>query len=99
MTDYELKKQAKLTAMYLVEAIKADSELMDVMFPPKYLDIEEAADFLKMPVGTLYHKIDEIPHTKIGKRLMFSDRALVRYVERQNSQGEVVTIEPMRMVM
>lgn len=49
MTDYELKKQAKLTAMYLVEAIKADSELMDVMFPPKYLDIEEAADFLKMP--------------------------------------------------
>lgn len=82
MTDYELDKLARKQALYLKEAMKADDLLLDLIYPPRYMNIEEAADFLRMPVNTVYSKKDEIPHVKIGKRLIFKDRALVRYVER-----------------
>lgn len=101
MTDYELQKNARLTAKYLIEAMKQDDELLDLIFPPRYLNIEEAAEMLRMPVGTIYQKVDEIPHTKVGKRLIFSDRALVRYVERVKKEHGSQTVEmvPLRKVM
>lgn len=85
MTDYELKKLAKLQAQYLAEAIKQDEELLDLMFPPRFMGIEEASEFTGIPVGTIYQKIKEIPHSKQGKRLVFSDRALTRWIKRQSS--------------
>ena len=101
MTDYELNKNARLTAKYIVEAMKEDDKLLDLIFPPKYLNIEEAAAMLRVPIGTLYQKVDEIPHTKVGKRLIFSERALVRYVERMGDSraSQETEIVQMRKVM
>jgi excisionase family DNA binding protein len=82
MTTYEMTKIAKLQAAFLVDAIKDDNDLADVMFPPKCLNIEEAAEYLRIPVSTLYNKIGEIPHEKVGKRLVFTDRGLMRWVKR-----------------
>ena len=78
MTDYEMRKIAKMQAMYLVEALKTDNELMDLVYPPRLMNIEEAAEYLRIPVNTLYQKVNEIPHEKVGKRLVFSDRGLIR---------------------
>lgn len=83
MTDYEMRKIAKYQSEYLVEALKEDEELLNLMFPPKLLNIEEAAEMLRIPVGTLYNKINEIPHEKVGKRLVFTDRGLMRWMKRK----------------
>lgn len=83
MTDYELKKLAHLQAQYLAEALKTDEELADILFPPKMMGIDEAAEFVGIPKDTLYKKINEIPHEKVGKRLIFTDRGLTRWVKRK----------------
>jgi len=94
MTDYEARKIAKYQSEYLVEALKEDDELLDLIFPPKLLNIEEAAEMLRVPVGTLYNKINEIPHEKVGKRLVFTDRGLVRWMKRKVGHNEkVIPIE------
>lgn len=82
MTDNELKKLAMMQAQFLAEELMSNKELLDKVFPPKYLDIKEAADYLHIPVGTLYHKTGEIPHSEIGKRVIFSQRDLDEYVRR-----------------
>lgn len=94
MTEYEMRKIAKMQAEYLAAMLKEDDELADLLYPSKYLGIEQAAEFINSTVGTIYHKLDEIPHSKNGKRLVFSERALVRYIERQGYKGKIVKIEP-----
>ena len=83
MTNYELDKLAKGVAKYLVEEIKSNDELLDTIFPPKTMDIREAAVFLKIPVNTLYQKAGKgkIPYIKTGKRLLFTDRGLMRWLQ------------------
>jgi hypothetical protein len=83
MTNYELEKMAKLTAKYLIEELKRDDSLIDSLLPPKFMNIQEASIFTGLPIGTIYQKINQIPHTKCGKRLIFSDRALARWMNRQ----------------
>lgn len=82
MTEYEMRKMAKMQAEYLMTALKSDDELLDLMYPPRLMNIEEAAEYLRIPVGTLYQKASEIPHEKVGKRLIFSDRGLIRWMKR-----------------
>ena len=82
MTDYEMKKQAKMQAAYLVEALKNDDELLDMVFPPKLLNLQEASELSRIPESTIKHKISEIPHFKAGKRLVFTDRGILRWMKR-----------------
>lgn len=83
MTDYECRKIAKMQAEYLVEALKKDDELLDLMYPPMRMGFVEAAEFLGIPIGTLRHLTNEIPHVKVGKRILFTDRALTRWLMRK----------------
>lgn len=100
MTEYECRKIAKMQAEYLVEALKNDEELLDLMFPPKFMGIDEAAAFVGLPKSTLYQKISQIPHTKQGKRLIFTDRALSRWVKKKESVSVKMEIQPaLRKVM
>ena len=85
MTDYECRKVARYQAEYLAEILKTDSELLDLLYPPRFMGIEEAAMFCSLPMKTLYNKIGEIPHEKVGKRLVFSDRGLTRWMKRKPS--------------
>ena len=88
MTDYELRKLAKMQAEYLADALKKDDELLDMMFPPRPMNIEEAAAFMRIPVGTIYQKVQEIPHYKVGKRLVFTDRGMIRWMKRCDTDCE-----------
>ena len=94
MTDYECRKIAKMQSEYLIKALKEDDELLDLMYPPKFMGIEEASVFTGIPVNTLYQKVCEIPHEKVGKRLIFSDRALTRWIKRKPSVAEKIEMQP-----
>lgn len=83
MTNYELDKLAKGVAKYLLEEIKSNDDLLDTLFPPKTMDIKEAATFLRLPIGTLYQKAREIPHLKAGRKLLFTNRGLMRWLQKQ----------------
>lgn len=50
------------------------------------LDLEGAAQYLKMPVSTLYKKCNnrEIPHSKPGKTLCFLRSELKAWIERHS---------------
>lgn len=98
MTEYEMRKIAKMQAQYLVEALKTDDELMDLMYPPRPMNIEEAAEYLRIPVNTLYQKASEIPHEKVGKRLIFTDRGLMRWIKR-SCRDNAVEIQMRRSAM
>ena len=94
MTDYELQKLSKLVAKNLVQSIKDDDELIDELYPPRFMGLKEAAVFCCLPENTIYAKIGEIPHQKVGKRLIFSDRALTRWIKRKPSVSEKIEIQP-----
>ena len=99
MTNNEMDMIAKKQAEYLVAAIKADTELQDLLFPPRLMSIEEAADFLRIPVATLYCKINSVPHRKFGRRLLFSDRELMRWINSNQSASEIELKPAIRKVM
>lgn len=88
MTDNELNKLARLQAMYLAEELKGNRELLDKVFPPKLMDIDEAADYLRIKKKTVYMKIREIPHSKIGRSLVFNQRDLAEYAGSKRESAE-----------
>lgn len=81
-----MRKIAKMQNEYFIESLKNDSDLLDLVFPPKLMSIEEAAEFTRIPISTIYKKCDEIPHEKVGKRLVFTDRGLIRWMKRCSRQ-------------
>lgn len=88
-----MQEIAKMQAQYFAEAIKNDEELLDLMFPPRTLDVKEAAEYLHISVDRLYHIIDEVPHHKIGKKLLFSERSLMKWIKSNEEKEPVRVIE------
>ena len=83
MTNNEIDKLSKSIATELLHRISEDANLLDVIFPPKCMNISEAAEYTRVPINTIYAKINEIPHMKIGRRLVFSDRELIKWMKQQ----------------
>jgi excisionase family DNA binding protein len=54
-----------------------------------YLTIEEAAELLRVKVSWLYERtrLNEIPHTKLGKYLRFDRDELMAWVEQFRRDG------------
>lgn len=66
----------KLVRPLVVEQLKVvTSEVIDETF-----GIKEAAKYLGCKEKTIYNKIKEIPHFKIGRTLRFSRLALDEYI-------------------
>jgi len=61
--------------------------------PEKFLNIQEAAQFLNLSVPTIYSKVSkgELPVMKRGKRLYFSNTELIEYIKegRKKSYAEI----------
>lgn len=83
MTNYELEKLSKGIASEIIRQASVDEELLDLILPPRIMNSTEAAEYMKIPVSSLYQKIAEIPHMKIGKRLIFTDRGLIRWMKKE----------------
>lgn len=84
MTSHEMRQMADMIAISLTERLKEDDELLERIYPSKPMSIDEAAKWTGIPVGTLYQKMDEIPHSKIGKRLLFTERGLQSWIKKNN---------------
>lgn len=69
------RKDARMIAEELFALMQKEKAV-----PERYLNAKEAAELLGMPLGTLYHKVGGIPHTKVGKRLRFTESTLRRYM-------------------
>lgn len=52
----------------------------------KLYTVPEAAEFLRIPVNTLRKHIPEIKRSKIGRRLIFSEESLIKYLESKSSK-------------
>ena len=61
--------------------------------PERFLNIEEAADFLRLAIPTVYSKVSrgELPVMKRSKRLYFSRTELLDYLKegRKKSNAEI----------
>jgi DNA binding domain, excisionase family len=69
------RKDARMIAEELFALMQKEKAV-----PERYLNAKEAAELLGMPLGTLYHKVGGIPHTKVGKRLRFTESTLRKYM-------------------
>lgn len=86
MTSYEMRQMADMIANSLAERLKDDDELLERLYPSKPMSIDEASEWLGIPVGTLYQKKDEIEHSKVGKRLVFTKRSLSKWLKSKDSE-------------
>jgi len=80
MTNYELEKLTKGIAAEIIRKATEDERFLDILVPPRILNLEEASAYTKLPKNTLYAKVSSIPHMKKGKRLLFSERSLYRWM-------------------
>lgn len=55
---------------------------------PEYLDIEEAAQFTKLKVNTIYQKVckNTIPNIHVGRKVIFKKSDLINWIENQKTQ-------------
>lgn len=97
MTDIELSKMASMIADSLAERLKDDDELLERVFPSRLMSLEDAAKYTGLSESTIKHKIDEIPHSKIGKRLVFTERGLAKWIK--NNGVSAARTAPLRIVM
>lgn len=75
------RKECKMIAEELMGLFVKHGMKPTMLAPERYMNVREAAAYLSMPVSTLYKKVDEIPHVKKGRRLVFAESALREYVE------------------
>jgi excisionase family DNA binding protein len=80
-----------------VEALLKD-KAKDSNVAHDFLSAPQAADFLKLKLGTIYKKAEkgELPHSRSGKRkLLFSKKDLVEYVARRKvMSSEEISEQP-----
>ena len=77
MDSKDLKTLANQVGHCLFELMRDNGYLDDKVF-----DSSEAAQFLNMSRYTLYNRLDEIPHTKDGRRIRFFKSDLIKYLRR-----------------
>lgn len=88
MTNYEITQLSRLIAKNLAEILKTDEELADMLYPPRLMGVEEASQYVGWPTSTFYKRISEIPHSRQGRRLVFSERALYRWMMRKGISSD-----------
>ena len=71
MTGTELKSLAS----YIVDEMENRGLLKDRM-----MDIVEVSEYLHMPISSIYQS--KIPRKRVGKRLLFSERDLQKWIRK-----------------
>lgn len=47
------------------------------------MNIQEASQYLHIPLNTLYKRYQDIPHLKIGNRILFCKKRMNEWLEEQ----------------
>lgn len=69
MTTNELKS----LATFIVDEMESRGMIQD-----RYMDVVEVSQFLHMPISSVYQS--KIPRRRVGKRLLFSEREVRRWL-------------------
>lgn len=77
LTHYQMNQLAEMVA----EKMLAKLDARKVTLPSENkMTAEEAAEYLKVPISTLRHM--QIPHTKVGRRSIYTESTLYNYLHR-----------------
>lgn len=83
------RREAAMIAEELFKLLRKD--LRNAVFEAtvqandRLLTVKEVAEILGWSTGTVYNKIKELPHTKAGKRLIFSEKAIHEWLWQKDS--------------
>ena len=66
--------ELKALASYIVDEMESRGMIED-----RYMDIVEVSQFLHMPISSIYQS--KIPRRRVGKRLLFSEREVQKWVK------------------
>jgi hypothetical protein len=69
MTTNELKS----LATFIVDEMESRGMIQD-----RYMDVVEVSQFLHMPISSVYQS--KIPRRRVGKRLLFSEREVRKWL-------------------
>lgn len=80
------KKEASMIAKELYDLMYEDikSQLAEMFrgVSDEWLGIKDASDVIGWSKKTIYKRIDEIPHTKVGRKYRFKKSELNKFLER-----------------
>lgn len=71
------RNDARMIAEELFAIIKREGLIKDEL-----MGVSETAQIMGCSKSAIYHKIDEIPHAKVGKALRFKRSEIIKYIER-----------------
>ena len=66
--------ELKALASYIVDEMESRGMIED-----RYMDIVEVSQYLHMPISSIYQS--KIPRRRVGKRLLFSEREVQKWVK------------------
>ena len=62
-------------------------EILSYVDQDRYLDKREAAAYTSLSTRTLEGRLDEIPHFRVGKKILFKKSELDRWIESHRQGG------------
>ncbi|MEW5804598.1 MAG: helix-turn-helix domain-containing protein, partial [bacterium] len=73
--------------------IMINKKLNEVNMEKKYLTTKQVAEFLTLSIGTVKGLIkeDKIPYYRIGKRIVFDQEEIIKWVESQREEPKAAT--------
>lgn len=71
------RNDAALIAEEVVKRMKAEGLVSD-----RVIGVDEVADILGCKVQTVYNRIDDLPHCKVGKHLRFFQSDIFKMLRR-----------------
>ncbi len=81
------RRECKMIAEELAKALRTEFQRIvnEVVIEEneKYLSAKEACEMLGWSMNTLYHRIKDVPHVKVGKHLRFTERSLNQFILRK----------------
>lgn len=79
LTRYQMNQLADMVAYKVLAKIEGNRPHAKA---ETKLTAKEAAEYLKMPLSTLYKLGGDIPRIKVGKRFLYTEETLYNYIHR-----------------
>ncbi len=66
---------------HILDGVVSVSEVLNFIQSDRYLDLKEATKYLPLCEKTIRGHLDEIPHFRYGKKIIFKKSELDRFME------------------
>jgi len=76
LDEVQMSKQGQI-----LDAVVSVREVLNLIESDRYLDLKEAAEYLPLSERTIREHLNEIPHFRYGKKIIFRKSELDRWME------------------